>query len=231
LLDPSQLAARHLSAIDLIPTLQQANRQFHAGGMTTGNREVTIETGGFLRSAKDVANVVLGVADGKPIYVRDVAEISDGTEETDQYLFFGNGAATSPDPREQPAVTLTVAKRPGANAIAVAEEVLRKVETLRGHIIPADVAMSITRHYGETASEKSNELLFHMAIAVVSVSLLILFVLGWRESIIVAIAIPATLALTLLVFYLYGFTLNRITRSARRSRCRSPAPDSLVPRW
>ena len=112
---------------------------------------------------------------------------------------------------EQPAVTLSIAKRPGANAITVANEVLRKIDTLKGRIIPADVQVSVTRNYGATAEEKSNELLWHMLIAVVGVSLLILLALGWRESFIVAIAIPSTLALTLLVFYLYGFTLNRIT--------------------
>ena len=108
-------------------------------------------------------------------------------------------------------MTLTVAKRPGSNAIGVAHEVLRKIETLKGTFIPSDVTVSITRHYAETAAEKSNELLFHMLIAVLSVSVLIFLTLGLRESGIVAIAIPSTLALTLLVFYLYGYTLNRIT--------------------
>jgi len=112
---------------------------------------------------------------------------------------------------DEPAVTLSIAKRPGANAISVADEVLQKVELLKGSVIPADVNVSITRNYGETAAEKSNELLLHMGIAVFSVAILIWLTLGWRESGIVAVAIPATLALTLLVFYLYGFTLNRIT--------------------
>ena len=111
----------------------------------------------------------------------------------------------------QPAVTLAIAKRPGANAIAVADEVLKKMDTLKGYIIPSDVQVTVTRNYGLTAEEKSNELLWHMLLAVVSVSFLILLALGWRESLIVLLAIPATLALTLLVFYLYGFTLNRIT--------------------
>jgi multidrug efflux pump subunit AcrB len=112
---------------------------------------------------------------------------------------------------EQPAVTLSIAKRPGANAISVARQVLKKLDTLKGYIIPVDVQVTVTRNYGLTAEDKSNELLWHMLLAVVSVSFLILLVLGWRESIIVMLAIPATLALTLLVFYLYGFTLNRIT--------------------
>ncbi len=212
LLDPARLASRNLSAAALIPTLRQANRQYRAGGLTTDNHEVVIETGAFLQSAEDVGNVVIGTSGQRPIYLREVAEIVDGAEEPAQYVFHGAGAAGSAGPAaEEPAVTLAIAKRPGANAISVAQAVLAKVDTLKGHLIPADVQVAVTRHYGRTAAEKSNELLFHMAIAVVSVSLLILFALGWRESIIVAIAIPATLALTLLVFYLYGFTLNRIT--------------------
>jgi len=226
LLDPVRLASRGLSPVGIVPLLQQSNRQLPAGGLTTDNREVAVETGGFLETADDVRNVVVGVYGGRPVYLRDVAEVVDGAEEPSQYVFYGHGAAapaalpamadgrtqpTTPSVVEQPAVTLTVAKRPGANAISVAHEVLAKVDGLKGTVIPADVDVAITRHYGETAAEKSNELLFHMGIAVVSVAILIWITLGWRESGIVGIAIPATLALTLLVFYLLGFTLNRIT--------------------
>jgi multidrug efflux pump subunit AcrB len=211
LLDPVRLASRNLSAAGLVPMLRQANRQFRAGGLTTNNQEVIVETGAFLTSAADVGNVVVGVFGNRPVYLRDVAEIVDGAEEPSNYVFFGHGAARSSWSDEEPAVTLSVAKRPGANAISVAEEVLRKIETLKGTLIPSDVTVSITRHYGKTAAEKSNELLLHMGIAVIGVSLLIWLTLGWRESAIVAVAIPATLALTLLVFYLLGFTLNRIT--------------------
>ncbi len=235
LFDPVKLAARNLSAPALVHMLQQANRQFRAGELTAANRSVVVETGGFLKDAQDVGNVVVGVHGGKPVYLRDVAEIVDGPEEPSQYVLFGEGSARGPHGAlgispdgpspgqasrpgavahqiaEQPAVTLAIAKRPGANAIAVAKQVLKKVEMLKGRIIPADVQITITRHYGLTAQEKSNELLLHMGIAVLGVSALILLVLGWREAGVVAIAIPTTLALTLLVFYLYGFTLNRIT--------------------
>jgi multidrug efflux pump subunit AcrB len=228
LLDPAKLASRNLSPAGLIPMLQQANRQYVAGELTSNNKEVVVETGAFLTSAEDVGNVVVGVFGGKPVYLRDVADIMDGAEEPGQYVFFGTGqraAGVSPaEPTngiagkmpatrygEHPAVTLSIAKRPGANAISVAREVLKKIETLKGRVIPGDVQVSVTRNYGLTAEEKSNELLWHMLIAVVGVSLLILLTLGWRESLIVAIAIPSTLALTLLVFYLHGFTLNRIT--------------------
>ena len=223
LLDPVRLASRNLSPVGLIPMLRQANRQYAAGGLTSDNREVLIETGGFLRTAEEVGQVVVGVFGGKPVYLREVADIVDGAEEPTQYVLFGYGAAAaaartdrhvgsgSTAPGEEPAVTLSIAKRPGANAISVAHQVLKKVETLKGTVIPSNVAITITRHYGETAMEKSNELLLHMGIAVVGVALLIWLTLGWRESGIVGVAIPATLALTLLVFYLYGFTLNRIT--------------------
>src|SRR5580765_2563271 len=210
-LDPVRLASRNLSAAEVLPMLTQANRQAVAGGMTSNNRETIVETGGFLNNIQDVANVVIGVFAEKPVYLREVAEIKDAAEEPSQYVFFGSGAADSATAEEQAAVTLSVAKRPGANAISVADQVLKKVDTLKGRLIPDDIQITVTRNYGETATEKSNELLQHMGIAVIGVSVLILLTLGWRESAIVAMAIPATLALTLLVFYLYGYTLNRIT--------------------
>jgi multidrug efflux pump subunit AcrB len=207
LLDPVQLASRNLSVIEVLPRLSQANRQTIAGSLTTTNREILVETGGFFTDAKDVRRVVVGVSENQPVYLWEVASIEDDSDEPTQYVFFGAGGAGV----EEPAVTLSIAKRPGANAIHVAERVLEKVETLRGRFLPDSVQMSITRNYGETAAEKSDELLLHMGIAVLGVSALILLTLGWRESFIVGIAIPATLALTLLVFYLYGYTLNRIT--------------------
>ena len=141
----------------------------------------------------------------KPIFVRDVAEVTDGGEEPSQYVRFSDGHGF------YPAVTIAIAKRKGTNAVIVAENVLQRLEPLRGSVIPSDVSMTITRNYGDTAKEKSNELLWHMLIAVVSVSVLIAITLGFRESLIVFTAIPVTLALTLTVFYLYGYTLNRIT--------------------
>ncbi len=211
LLDPVRLASRNLSEAEIVPMLTQANRQVVAGGITGNNRETIVETGGFVANARDLGNVVVGVFGDKPVYLREVAEVQDAAEEPSQYVLFGSGAASSGAADEQPAVTLSIAKRPGANAIAVAHQVLKKIDTLKGRVIPNDVRFTVTRNYGETATEKSNELLLHMGIAVLGVSVLILLTLGWRESAIVAIAIPATLSLTLLIFYLYGYTLNRIT--------------------
>ena len=210
LLDPVRLAARNLAPTGLVPMLQQANRQYAADDLTSNNHEIVVETGAFLQTAREVGNVVVGVDAGKPVYLREVADIVDGAEEPSQYVFFGTGAARG-GAVDEPAVTLSIAKRPGANASTVAKDVLRKMATLQGYLIPADVQVTVMRNYGLTAADKANELLWHMLLAVVSVSFLILIVLGWLESMIVMLAIPATLALTLLIFYLYGFTLNRIT--------------------
>ncbi len=205
-LDPVRMASRGVTAAGIVPMLEQSNRQTRSGAITSENRTILVESGGFITNAEEVGRIVVGVYAGRPVYLRDVAEISDGPEEPRAYVLQaarGRGI--------EPAVTISVAKQPGANAVDVAGEVLRKVAQVRGRLLPADVQITVTRDYGQTAAEKSNELLFHMAIAVVSVSLLVMFVLGWRESLVVAIAIPTTLALTLLVFYLYGYTLNRIT--------------------
>ncbi|MEN9840260.1 MAG: hypothetical protein RL376_60, partial [Verrucomicrobiota bacterium] len=205
-LDPAALAARNLTVADIAPALQAANRTVSAGSRPFANQEILLEAGNFLADAREAGAVILGVFDDRPIYLRDVASIADTATEPTDYVLHGDASGEL-----EPAVTLSVAKRPGANAITVVEQVLSKVEALRGTLLPADVALTITRDYGHTAAEKSDELLLHMGIAVFGVAVLILLFLGWRESLVVLLAIPTTLALTLLVFYLYGYTLNRIT--------------------
>jgi len=204
-LDSARLAAYHLASTQVLAALGASNRRLAVGEFANNNREYHLETGEFLQCAENVRSVVAGVANGQPIFVRDIAEVTDGGEEPSQYVRFSNGAGF------YPAVTIAVSKRKGTNAVTVAENVLKRLDPLRGAVIPADVDMTITRNYGETAKEKSNELLWHMLIAVVSVSVLIAITLGLRESLIVFTAIPVTLALTLAVFYFYGYTLNRIT--------------------
>jgi len=204
-LDDARLAAYSMSPMQVYGALGASNRRLPTGKFSSANREFTLETGEFLRTASDVSSVVIGAANEKPIFVRDVATVTDGGEEPSQYVQYASGG------KFYPAVTLAISKRKGTNAITVAEHVLTRVDGLKGNLIPNDVNVTTTRHYGETAAEKSNELLFHMGIAVVSVSILIWIVLGFRESLIVFTAIPVTLALTLTVFYLYGYTLNRIT--------------------
>ncbi|MGO9618654.1 MAG: efflux RND transporter permease subunit, partial [Bryobacteraceae bacterium] len=206
-LDEGKLAAYNLSPLQVAGSLGLSNRRLPSGQFDTANQEYLLETGEFLRTAEDVRNVVAGVANDKAIYVRDVATVTDGGEEPSSYVRMAHAGS-----REfLPAVTIAIAKRKGTNAVIVAKNVLSRIEPLKGSVIPSDVQVDITRDYGETAAEKSNELLFHMLIAVISVSLLIAITLGFRESLIVFIAIPVTLALTLAMFYLYGYTLNRIT--------------------
>jgi len=211
-LDPARMAARGVAPAALLPILSQANRQLRSGSFSSGNRQFLVETGGWLRTAEEVGQVVVGVHGGRPVYLRDVSTILDGPQEPADYVLFADGPAAHGTPgAPAPAVTLSVAKRKGTNAIRIADRVLEQIDGIRGKMIPDGVRLTVTRNYGETAAEKSNELLLHMLIAIVSVAVLIWFTLGFRESGIVAIAIPVTLALTLAVFYLAGYTLNRVT--------------------
>jgi multidrug efflux pump subunit AcrB len=206
-LDPARLESFNLSPLQVAGALGASNRRLPSGRFSADNREYLLETGEFLRTAEDVRGVVVGVANERPVFLRSIADVSDGGDEPTEYVRMVHAGSQE----FLPAVTLSIAKRKGTNAIAVAENVLHRIDAVKSTVIPSDVQLDITRHYGETAAEKSNELLFHMAIAVVSVSILITITLGLRESLIVFIAIPVTLALTLAVFYLYGYTLNRIT--------------------
>lgn len=215
LLDPARMAAYKIAPAALIPKLQQSNAQIHAGSFSTNNIEQLVETSGFFTNAEEIGSAVVGVFNNRPVYLRDVASIEDDAEEPANYVLYGNGPASVSENSDLgllPAVTISVAKRKGTNAIDIADAVIDKVERLKNTLVlPPGVNVSITRNYGETAAEKSNELLLHMLIAILSVSLLIWLALGKREAGIVALAIPVTLALTLAVFYIYGYTFNRVT--------------------
>jgi multidrug efflux pump subunit AcrB len=212
-LDKARMAAFGIAPAALVPILQQSNQQLQSGRFSSGNREFLVETGGFVETVEELGRVVVGVFNDRPVYLRDVASLLDGPDEPADYVLIGSGrGAGSPVGQSlSPAVTVSVAKRKGTNAIVLADKVIHKVDSLKGRLVPSDVHVAVTRNYGETASEKSNELLLHMMIAIVSVAALIWLTLGLRESGIVATAIPVTLALTLAVFFLYGYTLNRVT--------------------
>ena len=210
-LDPAKLAAYHTDPAALMQVLQLANQRSEAGSFAEGNREVAVVAGRFLQSVADAAALVVGTRGGRPIYLRDVAEVKEGPEEPANYVFFGTGGAVKGPDGLYPAVTLTVAKRKGANATIVSRSVEEKVDGLRGYLLPKDVEVTVTRNYGETAKKKSDELLKHLLLATLSVTLLVGLALGWRESGVVLLAIPVTLALTLFIFYAYGYTLNRVT--------------------
>jgi multidrug efflux pump subunit AcrB len=212
LIDPVKLRAYGLGPLAIINMFNTANTQIPSGAFQQDNREILVETGGFLRNAEDVGNLVAGTSGASAIYLKNIAAISDGPEDPASYVFTGNGAANvRGGPAIYPAVTISMAKKSGSNATTIAKKAIEKTEEMKGWIIPADIDINVTRNYGESAEEKSNELLDHLMIATFSVIILIALTLGWKESIVVAVAVPVTLALTLLVTYIYGYTLNRVT--------------------
>jgi multidrug efflux pump subunit AcrB len=213
-LDTQRLAAYGFSPASVVAQLGAANTRSQAGSFARDNQEYQVEAGNFFARPEELQQVVVGVRASRPVYLRDVVDkIEDGPAEPDSYVMFANakgttGSAANP---EYPAVTITVAKRKGANATLIAADVLRRVDSLRGNTLPTDLNVTVTRNYGETAKDKSDELLKHLFLATLSVTVLIALALGWRESGVVLLAIPVTLALTLAIFYLYGYTLNRVT--------------------
>jgi multidrug efflux pump subunit AcrB len=215
-LDTNKLAGYGLTPAQVVSQLQAANVRDKAGSFSSGNREFQVEAGYFFTRAEDLEQVVISVHNTRPVYLRNVVQaIADGPAAPSNYVLFGNGAgaqASDENPAgEFPAVTITVAKRKGTNATLIAQNVLKRMEELRGNVLAQDINLSVTRNYGETAKAKSDELLKHLMLATLSVTLLIALALGWRESGVVLLAIPVTLALTLAIFYLYGYTLNRVT--------------------
>ena len=205
-LDPAALSARHLDPLSVQQALARANVRSTSGSAVNDNTATSIETGHWLTSLDALKSAVVGTSEGTPMRLADVADVTDGGGEPDDYVMHypRSGQAF-------PAVTLSIAKRKGTNAVELTRAVERKLDTTRGYLLPRDLHVAVTRDYGATAAQKSNELLWHMFLAIVSVSALIGLVLGRRESAVVLTAIPVTLAMTLFVFYLYGYTLNRIT--------------------
>jgi len=214
---PARLKAHNVSIPQIIGALRGANVLAQSGAFPSGNSEYLVDTGGFLKNSGEIGSVVIGSSQGRPVYLRSVAQIEDGPEEPANYVFMGFGPARerkgikAGNAGQCEAVTIAVSKKKGANASAVAEEAIAKTKALEGTLIPADVKATVTRNYGETAREKSDELLDHMLLATISVIILIALALGWREAVVVAVAVPVTLALTLFVNYVYGYTLNRVT--------------------
>ncbi|HXJ94504.1 MAG TPA: efflux RND transporter permease subunit [Terriglobia bacterium] len=210
-LDPEKLAAYHSSPLAIARALRMDNQRSQSGSFAENNQEFAVEAGAFFRSSDDVRKVVVAVEGGRPVFLGDVASVVDGPAEPANYVYFGTGAAAKGAAETYPAVTLAVAKRKGANATDVANAVLEKIDSVRGYALPNDVQATVTRNYGQTAKHKSDELLEHLFLATISVTLLVALALGWRESGVVLLAIPVTLALTLFIFYAYGYTLNRVT--------------------
>jgi len=205
LMDTDRMNAHGIAPLDLRNALQLANVSLPAGSLVRENREVVVETNNYLESAADVAGLVVGTHDGRPVYVSDVAQVLDGPLQPARYVWTGSAKG------EHPAVTLQITKKPGENAVEVAERVLARTAELRGSVIPDDVRVSVTRNYGATANDKAQQLIKKLIFATLSVIVLVFATLGWREALIVGIAVLLTLASTLFASWAWGFTLNRVS--------------------
>ena len=205
-IDPARLAGTGLVVPDLRAALQSANAGMPLGELVSGNRAVALESGTFLRSAAEVAELVVGVHGGKPVFLRDVASVRDGAPPASRYVWHGVAGGA-----EYPAVTLAVTKKPGENAIAVADALLQRVQSLRNTVIPAGVEVAVTRNYGATANDKAMRLIQKLLFATASVVALVFVALGRREAAIVGAAVVLTLTVTLFASWAWGFTLNRVS--------------------
>ncbi len=214
-LDAQRLAGHGLTIPDLVGSLQAANVVQHAGSLVTAEGVLPLQAGQFLASREDVAQLIVAVRDGRPVYLQDVADVKFGADQPEQYVTFGAGPAASHKGIDfngvSPAVTIAISKKPGENAIDVANAVLARMEHLRGTFIPDGVEVTVTRNYGETANDKAIKLIQKLMFATAAVVLLVWLTVGWREAVVVGAAVVVTLAATLFASWAWGFTLNRVS--------------------
>ena len=213
-LDKDKMAENGVDALSIMQLIQANNSSSQSGSFVKGDQEFLITTGKFLTSDEDVNNLLVGVYKNIPVYLKQVAKIQDGPSTPSSYVSFGYGKGNekfAKNPGEYAAVTLSVAKVKGADAMKISEKILTKVEQLKQNLIPSDVHVSVTRNYGETASHKVGELLLHLGVAILAVTILVMLAMGWRGGLVVFFSVPLTFALTLFSYYLLGYTLNRIT--------------------
>jgi len=214
LLDPQRLAGFGLSLTDLRSALKQANQSSEAGQLVADNREVQVKAGTLFRNAAEISGLVVGLHNGNPVYLSDVADIRRGPDQPEQYVWFGTGPAADVPAAaagEFPAVTLAIAKQPGTNAVQIADQVIARLQDLNGIFIPQGINTTVTRNYGVTADQKARTLIKKLVFATSAVVLLVMLSLGWREAVIVGAAVVITLAITLFASWAWGFTLNRVS--------------------
>jgi len=213
-LDKDKLASAGLDFLSVSEMINANNAQLNSGSFDKNDTEFIINTGKFLESTQDIENLVVGVQQNQPIYLKQIATIIDGPEVPKNYVSLGFGKASEKSDKfnsEYPAVTISVAKRKGADAMKIADVIINKVDHLRTTLIPDDVHIEITRNYGETASHKVSELLLHLIGSIIAVTLVVMLAMGWRGGLVVFLSVPITFALTLLSYYMLDYTLNRIT--------------------
>lgn len=214
ILDKDKMAENGVDALSIMQMIQANNGSSQSGSFVQNDTEYLVTTGKFLANSEDVENLVVGVNSNMPVYLKQVASIQDGPQTPKNYVSFGYGKANEKFSKfnsEYPAVTISVAKVKGADAMQISEKILDKIESLKKSIIPSDVHVEISRNYGETASHKVGELLMHLGVAILAVTILVMLAMGWRGGLVVFFSVPLTFALTLFSYYLLGYTLNRIT--------------------
>tara|TARA_R110000868_G_scaffold142374_6_gene359644 strand:+ start:8474 stop:11752 length:3279 start_codon:yes stop_codon:yes gene_type:complete len=209
--DPERLSQYGITLQQLAGRIAEANRSFPVGDLTATDQTWSVTAGQTLQGIPDIGLLLVTSRDGRPVYVRDVATVVIGSMPTDARAWMLNREEGEREWNRLPAVTLAIAKREGANAVVVSEHIIERIESLEGTLIPHGLDVTITRNYGETANEKANELLFHLALATVSIVLLVTFVIGWREGVVVFVVIPTTILLTLFASNLMGYTINRVS--------------------
>jgi multidrug efflux pump subunit AcrB len=214
ILDKDKMAENGVDAIGIMQMIQANNQQSQSGSFVKNDTEYLITTGKFLETVEDVENLVIGINKNLPVYLKQVATIQDGPSTPKSYVSFGYGQANEKygeNRSEYNAVTVSIAKVKGADAMKISEKILAKVDHLKQHLIPSDVHVEVTRNYGETASHKVGELLLHLGVAILAVTILVMLAMGWRGGLVVFFSVPLTFALTLFSYYMLDYTLNRIT--------------------
>jgi multidrug efflux pump subunit AcrB len=215
LLDKNKMAANHLDFLTISKQIQGSNVQMQSGDLLQQDTAFSVETGNFLSTADDVGNLVVGTNQQQPVYLKQVAKVEDAPETSNQYVLFGYGKADTAKSNafksNYPAITLSIAKKKGADAMKLSKQILTKVAHLKNELLPNEVHLTVSRNYGETASDKVSELLFHLFIAIVVVTLFVMLAMGWRGGLVVFLSVPVTFALTLFSYYFMDYTLNRIT--------------------
>jgi len=207
--DPERLSLYGITLQQLAAKIEGANRSFRVGTVRQAGEQRAVVAGRTLQELSEIGNILLTARDGRPVYVRDVAKTVLATSPAESRVT--DIRRTADGLQRAPAVSLAVAKRPGTNAVVIADDIVKRLEQIRGQIFPKDVEMTVTRDYGETANEKANELLFHLGLATVSIVALVAFAIGWREAMVVAVVIPITILLTLFASWIMGYTLNRVS--------------------
>jgi multidrug efflux pump subunit AcrB len=203
-LDKDKMAGNNLDMAGISKYIQGSNMQLLPGNILNGDSSFSVKAGSFLKTADDVANLVVGINSGMPVYLRQIAQVEEAPGTPSQYVSYG-------EKKDYPAVTIAISKKSGVDAKEVSGQILTQVNQMKKNLVPSDVNVTTTRNYGQTASDKVSELLLHLFVAIIAVTLFVMLAMGWRGGLVIFLSVPVTFALTLFAYYFMDYTLNRIT--------------------